>query len=338
MNAAAALVMVVLSGQGYWFQGQRGTVEIAWVLGQEMPGAEVIWRLQLGEATVTSGRAPMPATGAAIRIEAPAVRARTAMRWMFEVRDEGGRLLSSGERTIHVFPTRMLDGLARRLGERKLLLLDPDGQLAPLLREAGVPHELVTESTLRLRQADLVMVAPDALDASPFSQAPLIGQARGGASVFLFAQHRPDRLAEFAVRDRPVAPLKWREDHVLFSGLDSQDLQRWIDRGEVRAIQLPADEPALELAWWPEAARGKQPGPIEALAVTQRVGDGRIVLWQVPLGSFDSDPRSQMLLRNAIDFLLAPVELTPPPSERHEPAAPEPVVVPTIRISPGDER
>ena len=64
-------------------------------------------------------------------------------------------------------------------------------------------------------------------------------------------------------------------------------------------MQLPADEPALEIAFWPREIPGKEPVPIDALVVTKTLGKGRIVLCQVPLGPWQSDPRSQLFLVDA---------------------------------------
>ncbi len=98
-------------------------------------------------------------------------------------------------------------------------------------------------------------------------------------------------------------------------------------------MQLPADEPALEIAWWPREVAGNKPAPIDALVLTKTLGKGRIVLCQVPLGAWESDPRSQLFLVDALDYLASPVVPTPPPSRRPRPVEPAPAPkVPAIVI------
>ena len=60
------------------------------------------------------------------------------------------------------------------------------------------------------------------------------------------------------------------------------------------------------LAGWPAPAAVSTEGPRFAAALTQTVGNGRLVLWQLPLGDWRSDPRSRRLLANAVDYLLTP--------------------------------
>ena len=78
---------------------------------------------------------------------------------------------------------------------------------------------------------------------------------------------------------------------------------------------------------------GNKPAPIDALVLTKTLGKGRIVLCQVPLGPWESDPRSQLFLVDALDYLASPVVPTPPPSRRPRPVEPAPPAkVPSIAI------
>ena len=76
---------------------------------------------------------------------------------------------------------------------------------------------------------------------------------------------------------------------------------------------------------------GQQPVALDALILTKTLDKGRIVLCQMPLGPWQSDPRSQLFLVDALDYLASPVVPTPPPSRRPRPVQPAPAPpVPSI--------
>jgi hypothetical protein len=118
--------------------------------------------------------------------------------------------------------------------------------------------------------------------------------------------------------------------------LDADDLKSWIlgDAPELLPIELPADEAALELAYWPPEIAATVPVPIDAMIAVKSVGSGRIVFCQLPMGDWTSDPRSQLFLYNALNYLSTRPEPTPRPSERPTTRPAAPVAVPTINISP----
>jgi hypothetical protein len=101
------------------------------------------------------------------------------------------------------------------------------------------------------------------------------------------------------------------------------------------AVQLPADAPVLEIGYWPRETPGREPVPIDALLAVKATGRGRIVLCQVPLGRWATDPRSQLFLRNALAYLATRPEPTPPPSQRKVALRVVPASVPTVTIPPG---
>jgi hypothetical protein len=212
--------------------------------------------------------------------------------------------------------------------------------LARVLDAAGVRCTAIQRpSDLPLTTADIILVGPDRIEAGAFVQSPLLNQAEAGANVLMFAQSHPRILAGYNLLRR-AAPkrLDWRETHPLLEGFQPEDLQSWLtgQSNDVWAVQLPADEPALEIGYWPRETPGREPVPIDALLLTKAVGKGRIVLCQIPLGPWGSDPRSQLLLRNALGYLATRPEPTPPPSRRRERPERVPTTVPTITIPPGD--
>ena len=198
---------------------------------------------------------------------------------------------------------------------------------------------MTTAGKLQFSDADAVLVGPDALSDSPFEQAPLLSLAESGASVMIFRQHRPAVLIGYplTLRDTP-AKLEWQTDHSLLNGFEPQDLHSWIAGvPSLQVVQLPADEPVSVVGSYPREVPGEQPAPVDAVLLSKSVGKGRLVLCQLPLGDWSKDPRSQMLLNNAVDYLLSRPEPTPRPSERPttRPAETQPAV-PTIQLN-GDK-
>ena len=214
----------------------------------------------------------------------------------------------------------MLQGVAERLGNKKLLVWDDSGEIPRTLDSAKIPYtRLEDPSKLELSRADLVLVGRDMIGTGPFVQVPLLWQSRSGCGVMIFAQTRSENLAGYPLA-RWAAPsqLRWRSDHPLLADLEDADLQSLLQgRTDAWAVRLPVNEPALEIGWWP----GEVPGvttevPIDALLLTKTTELGRLVLCQVPLGACENDPRSQIFLRNSIDYLLTRPQPTPPPSGR----------------------
>jgi hypothetical protein len=336
---AVALLVFIASNQGYWTAGQDQTVTARWVVADPAPpAADLAWELVLGRVKLAGGSIPLAGDKpTAVTLKAPDVRVRTALQWRYRVvRREGGADLDRGELSVHVFPAELTADWPARVGSRKLVVWDsPDGLPKPLAA-AKVPFSRVSDLDKVLDLPDLILVGRDQLDASPFAQGPLLRLAEAGAGVAVLEQSKPERLAgyELARRERP-AGLQFRTAHPLFDRFDAADLASLVaplpgSTDGVRAVRLPADEPALELAWWPREVAGAVPVPVDALVVAKAVGRGRAVLVQLPLGPVDRDPRSQLLLGNLLSYLCTPPEATPSPSRRPALVPVAPATVPTI--------
>jgi hypothetical protein len=345
---ASTLVVLALSNAGYWFGGREGSIRIELAAREGVGAADVAWELRLSGARLDAGRARLEAGGepATVKFTPPTVRVRSTMRWAYRLSDPAtGRELESGDVPLHVFPDDILGDVAGRVRDKRVVVLaGADEGLSARLRAAKVPHTRVDDSSaLALDRPDIVLVGRDALGPAPFEQSPLLALARSGASVMLFRQSRPERVAGYPLAPR-AAPrsLNWRERHPLFAVASPGPLDDLLrDGAEVTAVRLPPDEPALELAWWPreagsDVAAGAEPAAIDALVVTKSVGKGRLVLCQLPLGDWDDDPRAQLLLAGGLDYLLTRPEPTPPPSRRRERLPAAPATVPTITIPKGD--
>jgi len=341
--ATASLILVLLGNQGYWFGGAEGTITLQWAAGQLGDDLQVRWELTAGTARLARSSLAWKKEAAQVtlRIQPPTVRVRTALTWSYGVFDSAQKELARGQATIHVFPDTLTEGWAKLIADRRLLVWDKAEGLPKLLAQAKAPHTAVEGAGgLQFGTADAILVGGDQIEGSTFAQSPLLGQARNGASVMIFAQSQPSSLAGYALRERSAkGRLEWRMDHPLLRGLEAADARSWLTgAATVRAVQLPPDEPAMEIAYWPAEAPGRAPAPLDALLLTKSIGKGRIVLCQIPLGDWRSDPRSQILLGSALDYLLTRPQPTPPPSQRltDRPARPADGV-PTIRISPGDK-
>jgi hypothetical protein len=319
---AVTLLVVLLSNQGYWFGGQPGTIRVCWAMQERVPEAVLQWQLMFGTICVAEDRVTLPADGdgSTIHVTAPAVRVPTQVRWVWQLCKRDGGAIGTGEQVIHLYPEHMLEPLRERLQGRKIVVWDETQELATALRQAGIPFETIQKaSNLEFLSVDFVLVGAGQVDASEFSQTALVAQARAGRSVLVFEQHDPARLNEYALLRRPVPQrIELRDGHPLLRDLGAEGIQRLLGGRprDVWAVQLPPDEPALEVIWWPREVPGKEPVPIDALLVAKREGRGRIVLCQLPLEPWQQDPRSQILLRNALDYLLTRPEPTPRPGER----------------------
>jgi len=338
----SAVVIILLSHQGYWFGGQQGQLTLRWATVEGLADTVLVWDLMLADARISGDRVAISAEKrpSTISITPPAVRVRTPMRWVYRIiQRKDGKEIARGEKTIHVFPKNLLKSISSRTKDKKIFVWDSQKKLPKLLTEGKITHKVIKHpSELQFKRSDIVLVAADQIDRTPFIQSSLLGQAQAGAGVLFFEQKRAPMLAGYMVARRPAPKkLEWKQDHPLLSRFRAEDLQSWfVSRDKnLMAIQLPKDEPALEIGYWAREVKGDKPVPIDAVLVTKKIGEGRLVLSQIPLGDFENDPRSQLFLANAINYLLTRPEDTLRPSKREVNRPSEPERVPTITIPSG---
>jgi hypothetical protein len=340
----AVIFITLLSHQGYWIGGQDQSISLSWAVQQKMPAATLQWELMFDHVRLGGDQIPMPPDNvpAVVKLKTPVVRARTQMRWVYHViARDGGKELDSGQELLSVFPMVSLADVSQRLAGKRIFIVDKSDELTAMMAEASIDATHVADPLeLQSAQADVVVVAADEFGDLLLSQSPLMSLVQAGAQAIVFMQHRPRTLAGYALSRRAVPDnFRWRNQHPLFTGFDEADLKSWFpnEPGEGWAIRLPADEPALEVAYWPPDVAGKSPPPIDALLVVKAVGKGRLVLCQIPLGGWRDDPRSQLLLQNALDYLLTRPEPTPRPSDRLAIIPASAPSIPTIKIPAGDQ-
>jgi len=314
----AAVILIAMLNQGYWIGGQPGEISLQWSATADMPAALVQWKLSYGDAQLGTGQVAWKAgaKGATIAITAPAVRALSDVECSFIVkRADTGQTIAQAHTTLHLYPSDLLAKLAERLGDKSLAVWDKADGLPTILKVAKVPFtRLDDEASLQFTHYEIIIVGPDQLVERPFGQTKLLGHAQNGASVLVLRQSRAKTLAGYALQKRALpARLTWREGAGLLEHLRTRQLTAG---EEAPAVQLPADEPALELVYWPREVRSAEPAPIDALLVSKTMGRGRIVLCQIPLGDWKRDPIAQLFLADALDYLATRPEPTPPPSRR----------------------
>lgn len=340
----ATLLIVLLSQQGFWISGQEQKISVSWAATDPAPpAAELQWELEQSNLKLNSGIIRLEPGGlrADISIKSPQVRVRTSLRWTYRLlQQDTKKVLESGERTISVFPADLTSDWGRRLGQKKLVVYDDAaGPLAKSLEAAKVSFTRADDLSKLFNRPELLLVAPGKLEKAGVDQPPLLALARAGTSVAVLVQPRVESLGGYTIRQREATgELQFRGDHPLFDRLEPADLKGWLasaGKDQIAALQLPANEPALELTWWPRETPSDQPSPIEALIVTKSIGDGRIVLCQLPIGGWDIDPRSQIFLGNLLSYLTTEPQPTPPPGQRRQTPVVTPQTLPTIDFSPG---
>lgn len=337
----AGILLIVLSQQGYWFGGRQNTIVVRPAARGGLPAADILWELSFGHIPVGRGRAELDRNGdTTISLMPPPVRARVELRWEYRlIARDSGKELEHGVILLNAFPDDLCAQLPRRLGHKRLVVWDKPAGLPGILDRAKVPYIAVhSADRLQVMTADVLLVGPGAIGDSPFEQTPLSAMAEAGTSVMIFRQTTPASLMGYALaeRDAPAA-LSWLADHPLLNGFQPADLNSWLGDGhKLWVIGLPADEPALEIGYYPPETASNKPGPLDAVLVTKSSGAGRIVLCQLPLEDWITDPRTQMLLNNSIDYLLTRPRPTPRPSERPATRPAPQADIPTIPLLPGD--
>lgn len=314
---AVALLTLVLSHAGYWFGGADATVELRWALATPPPPIVIEWQLLHGQSVLASGRVE----DGPLTLRTPEVRTRTELTLTYRAyeRDRRDHLVGEGRETVHVFPRTLLEPLPRLLAGRTLHVLSNDDALSALLTEAGVTTRRVASlDGLLLVPAPLLIVDKSALD-TPVAAMRVAELAERGGRVAVFRQtdETLGRLGGLPLATRATPETwEWRGGHPLFRGLSESDLASWDREPAMFALRIADDVPAVELAWWPRGTSADT--TVDAAVATRSIGRGRVVLWQLDLGPWREDPRSQVVLVNVLDDLLAAVQPTPPRIEREE--------------------
>ena len=313
MKILAGLLILVLPHHGHWFGGAEGTVRIGWGIRAKIPDAVVAWELRYGPTVVQHGRVGLRGDGepSRLKITMPQVRVRTPMELSLRVLSvKGNKELAKASATVHLYP-KLPAGVGKAVSGKQVVLWDRAKGLSEVLKAVGISHKRIHgPSGLSMTSPDLIIVGQNQLDDKPFTQSALIEQARRGANVLVLAQERPHRLAGLALvkRKAPVR-LTWRAGHPLARHLKLFQADEMPPT--VRALVLPHGTPAEVVGHWPVTDRRPKRGPLHVLLAVMAVGKGRLVLCQMPMGNWKTDPRSQLFLADVLDYMSSPVRPTP---------------------------
>ena len=313
----AALVIIALSHQGYWFGNQEQSISLRPAIKEKFPEADRVWEITLDDALLGRGKSPISNAidPARIQLKLPESRTRVSLRWKYRIiAHNGDKELEKGAIPLYLFPNDLTAALTDRLQGKRLVVWASAGDLTQLLERAKIPFTRVdSEQKLQFLQADIILVGENRIRDGLFDSSLAVNLAKSGASVIIFRQSEVNHLLAYhlEVRNTPVR-LDWRMDHPLLSGFTETDLQSLVSPTKsLKIMELPLQTAALVLAAYPPEVPALWPEPTDAVLLTQSIGKGRIVLCQLPLGDWLQDPRSQMFFANAIDYLLTRPQPTP---------------------------
>ncbi len=315
----SVLLYITLLADGHWLAGQEATIDATWNVPAAAATSVVRWQIVCGAAELAAGQVRFSPEQQTIRITfvAPEVRVRTEARFVYNLVDSSTKQsLSQGSASLHLYPSGLLKEVGGRMkGVRVWVWDSEDGTLADLLTKAGVGHLQVDHpNAIPLVVPDVLIVAGDQLRDEPFEQPALVNLAAAGTGVLVLRQTHTTSVAGYRLKRRTASEqLTWRMGHPVARHLELMGSVG--GNADCWALELPADEPVLEIAWWPQAGVAG-PSGISALVAVKTINKGQIVFCQLPLGPWATDPRSQLFLADMLDYLTLRPEATPPPSRR----------------------
>jgi hypothetical protein len=133
----------------------------------------------------------------------------------------------------------------------------------------------------------------------------------GERAAAIFAQNAgllSRSIAGIRLVNRLAPPqLAYRGDLPLFAGLDRGMIASWFGRqprAALSALRLTEESAATPLALWGPLTQDADSR--DAAAAMMMLENRTVLLWQMPVPQWQGDPRSEMLLLNVIDALVAP--------------------------------
>lgn len=323
---AGLLLIISLSHQGYWFGGQENKIDIQWAQMEKMPSAEFSWRINVGRASLAAGQLKLPAdaeNGTELKLTLPDVRHVTELQFAWQLKtDETNRLLDSGSRTIQLYPSKTRANESRKLNGSRLVVIESAKSpiISDWLTATGVKHKRVQHLTqLQLIPADIIVVSEGKLGPSPFARGPLINALRQGANVVMLKQDYGSPFEGInQVRSKPPSTYCWNTEHPIFKDTSLAALNSLANPFAVTKMLRIGEGKGDSLAFVdrmpvprersqfgvnpPESDRSATDQP-PSLVLATTVGQGRLVCCQCPLASPATDPRSRLILVNALTFL-----------------------------------
>ena len=185
-HAAAALDLTLLD---LWSDAFPATTT-TWRVQASAP-AEIGWQLVLGSATVDRGQRTIAHAAQPIElpVRTPALRAGAPAQATLLITATAGGQSAQVEHAVYLLPADPWTGLRAQLTARPVRVFDPDGTLAPHLREAGAEPVLVRNpaAIAALTNGLLLVGEGVSLRAQRGLVDALVRAASGGARVLLLA-------------------------------------------------------------------------------------------------------------------------------------------------------
>ena len=352
----ALLLIMMLSNEGHWLSGAEGRVSVLWTAKSAAVPSELIWELKLGDTRLDGARVAIgPNDSPVVKIICPEVRAKVSLQWNWRlVQKQDGREIEKGSEKITAYPATLTGAWAELLKDKRIIVIDRPAGIPALLQLAKIKFTRLDDpAKLQTAVADIILVGPDVFQAKLFEQDSLQAHLSAGTAVAVFRQMHSKTLLGMDLIPRSLPDkFEWPTDEPVLRGLDSETLLSW-ERGwsrdpmkkEVRSLRVPENELTTAVVNWPTRHQDagvdllKKPNmAVDSLLVSRsggKGGPGRLVLCQMPIDDWMTDPRSQIFFGNLLDVLISPA--APPPVRAPlPPAALRPRS--TITISPGDSQ
>lgn len=303
-----ALLLIVCMQQGYWYAGQEATVTVRWAEGVRPVEAVWQWQLKYGQIALAEGESELgkdePAT---LNIAVPQVRVRTPMTLAWQlVSDADGQVIEQGSIDIHVFANDPLADAARRLDGQRVAVMSQSPALHEAMKKAGIAVQAIDKAgELATTTANVIIVGPDTLPKNAVFHQPLIDHAEAGATVIVLRHAEQESLFGIPLIERQLRrPVHLRPDHALHHGLTQSDIDSLVDERSV-AMRVTKPDNATPIIY--EKPGEPKAEAVDTLCLVQQIGKGRLVLCQLSLDGWSTDPRTRQLLSNMLDFAQAPV-------------------------------
>ena len=334
---AIALLIFIFSNDGRWLSGTDGSVTVQWAAPAAAVPCELHWEIKLKDVKLAEGKTAVGVDESPIvKITCPEVRARLTLKWEWKlVRKSDSKQLDGGSQNIIAYPSDITSPWPEMLAKRSIVVIDRHRELPTLLETAKVKFTRVDDvSKLQMIAADTVIVGPDMFLENQNDQLWVSNLWKAGTSVLVLQQSKADKLLGFELAPRtPPEKLTWLGKPSMLRGLDADDLAGLEHTlKSMRPVSLQPNDLAFSdvLGTWPNAkseevlaggrprppnsaektADGIRPPVTDAMIVFASPNNrhGKLILCQLSLENWQSDPRSQILLGNMLDALVSPAE------------------------------
>jgi len=299
-----SLLIVLLECAGYWYSDRPYHITMSWNLAGVHPDTDLIWTLGCGDISLASGKVLVPPNHgvAIVELTIPALTVRTDCTWSYRLlRHTDGVELETGKRLIHAYPSNPLASLADHLNSASITVCERAPGISALLHQANIPHHVTKPAHLQTVDGNIVIIGDGIIEAGPLQSVDFTAFLENKTDLVVFRQPQAHTLVGFPLVpvDTSVA-LLWATEHPLALDLSQTDIRSLLaSEPTINVIAVEHAPTSILVGSWPVTLDHRMPA---ALMVLHHDGQCA-VLCQIPLGSWQADPRNALLLRNALAFL-----------------------------------